>query len=198
MKAQPELAATEARVFRAYWQDGVLDLLAGSSLVLIGIGWLAGFVLAGVIVPPIAISMWPLLRNRITKPRLGQVRFGAARRFRMRHGLIAVASLGVLLCGFVALHVLRGEASDFLRWIAPGIPALILAALALSAAEALRLVRFVVYAAAFVAVGLAVSAVDADPGWAIVAGGVVVAASGARMLASFLRRFPCLPAEMEE
>ncbi|HXI01928.1 MAG TPA: hypothetical protein VNI57_02020, partial [Candidatus Saccharimonadales bacterium] len=133
MNARSELASTEAQVFRAYWQDGLLDLLAGSSILMIGLGWLTGFVLAAVIVPPLAIVMWPLLRRRITDPRLGQVRFNAERRFRMRHGMIAVLSLGVLLFGFVGVRLLKGETSDLLRWLAPAIPALILAALALSA-----------------------------------------------------------------
>lgn len=123
MKGQSDLASTEARVFRAYWQDGVLDLLAGASVVLIGLGWLAGFVLAGVVVAP--------------------------------------------------------------------------AALALSASAALRLGRFAACAATFVASALAVAALDADPGWAIIAGGAVVAVGGAVLLRSFVRRFPCLPAEMD-
>ena len=108
-KTRSPLASTEAQVFRAYWQDGVLDLLAGSALVTIGLAWITGFVLATVVVPPVAISMWPILRQRITRPRLGQVRFNAERRFRMRHGMIAVLSLGVVLCGFVGFRLLQGR-----------------------------------------------------------------------------------------
>ncbi len=197
MRTQAGLASTEARVFSAYWQDGLLDLLAGSALVAIGLCWVAGFVLAVVIVPPVVLVTWPILRQRVTDPRLGQVRFNAGRRHRMRHGLIAVASLGVLLFGFVGIRVLKGGTSELVRWLAPGIPALLLAALALSAAEALRLVRFVGYAAVFVTAGLVVAALDADPGWAIAVAGAIVLGNGARMLRRFLREFPRLPAEMD-
>jgi len=198
MGARSELAATEARVFQAYWQDGVLDLLAGGSTLLIGLGWLAGFVLASVVVPPLAIVSWPILRQRITHPRLGRVRFNAHRRFRMRHGMIAVLSLGVLLFGFFALHFGVGHLPPFPRWLAPGIPALLLAALALSAAEALRLARFALYGIGFIAAALVVSGLDADPGWALAGGGAIAAANGARMLVAFLRDFPMLAAEMDK
>jgi hypothetical protein len=191
-------ASTEARLFRAWWQDGLLDLLAGACLVATGLGWLAGFVLAGALAPAVALPLWPLLRQRITRPRLGEVRFAAARRLRMRHGLVAVVSLGVVLLGFVALSLSEAEArSELLRWAAPAIPALLLAALALSAAEALRLLRFALYAAGFVAAGLVVASLEAEPGWAILAGGALVLASGIRLLAVFLREFPRLPSEMD-
>ncbi len=193
-----DLVPTEARVFRAYWQDGVLDLLAGLGVVLIGLGWLAGFPLAGVVVPPIALVTWPILRSRITGPRLGRVRFGPDRRFEMRHGLIAVVSLGVVLCGFVATRVYgaRGT-SDLVRWLAPGIPALILMLLSLSSAAALKLPRFAAYAVGFAVAALAVSVLDADPGWALAAGGLVAAIHGAFLLARFVREFPVLSAEMD-
>lgn len=193
-----DLHATEARVFRAYWQDGLIDLLAGASVVAIGVGWIAGFVLASVVVPPIALSLWPLLRRRITEPRLGRVRFNARRRFEMRHGLIAVASLGVVLLGVFAERAWRGSHSSFVEWVAPGIPALLLAALAVSSSVALRAPRFAGYAAGFVAAALVVSALDAEPGWSILAGGVIVTVTGARLLTTFLGAFPTLPAEMDE
>lgn len=197
MRDVRELSATEAKVFRSWWQDGVLDLIAGSCVTLIGLGWLAGFPLAGIAVPPIALTAWPILRRRITEPRLGQVRFAARRRRDMRFGMIAVLSLGLVLGGFVADLYRGGSDSQLLRWLAPAIPGSIVAALALSTAEALRLVRFVGYAAGFVAAALVVAALDADPGWALFAGGALVAASGARLLVRFLREFPVLSTEMD-
>ena len=191
MGTRNELAATEGKIFRAYWQDGVLDLLAGVSVLLIGVGWVAGFTLATVVVPPVALVTWPILRHRITDPRLGRVRFNARRRFEMRHGVIAVASLAVVL-------FMTDTPPAFPRWLVPGIPGLILAALALSAAAALRLVRFVAYAAVFMTAALIVCVLDGEPGWAIVAGGAAAAANGARMLASFFRDFPVLATEMDE
>lgn len=193
-----ELAGTEAKVFRAYWQDGLLDLVAGSTVVLIGFGWIAGLWISGIVVPPVALVAWPILRRRITEPRLGAVRFGPERRSRMRHGLVAVCSLGVVLAGFVFPRlVLDRSPSELLRWLAPGIPALILAALALSASEALRIARFALYGAAFVVAALGAAALDVDPGWPMAAGGALMIASGARLLVRFLRDFPVLPTEIE-
>lgn len=198
MNAQSELASTEARVFNAYWQDGVLDLLAGGAILLVGLGWLAGFMVIGTAVAlPLALVSWPILRQRITHPRLGQVRFNAQRRFRVRYSTIAVMALGLGVFGVIAARVVTGQPSALPRWLAPGIPALLLAVLALSTAEVLGLVRFTLYAVAFVVSALVVSALDADPGWSIAAGGSIAAANGAWMLASFLRHFPPLATEMD-
>jgi hypothetical protein len=198
MNASPDLSATEARVFEAYWQDGVLDLIAGAGVVIIGVGWILGFVLVVALVPPLALAAWPILRQRVTVPRLGQVRFAARRRRTMRHGLVAVLSLGVLTGGWAVNHALNpGSTSAFLTWIAPGIPALILTAMALSAAEALRLLRFVGYAVGFALAAVAVAALDVEPGWALLAGGLIVTVNGARLLAGFVHEFPRLATEID-
>ncbi|QDU68212.1 hypothetical protein [Engelhardtia mirabilis] len=197
MSTTTTLASTESRLFRAYWQDGVLDLLAGAALSAIGLGWIAGYPLAGVVVPPVAIATWPILRQRITRPRLGQVRFNARRRFDMSLGMIAVLSLGVLLCGLFVSRSKEGASYEALRSLAPGIPALLVAALGLSAAAALRLARLAAYSAVFVAAALVVATLDAEPGWALLAGGLVMLASGARLLAAFVRGHPRLAAAMD-
>ncbi len=199
MAARSALASTEAKVFHAYWQDGILDLIAGAGAVLIGVGWVLGYVLSVVLVPALVLTAWPILRRRITDPRLGRVRFSARRRFTMLHGMIAVVSLGILLGGLTVTHVYRGTVtSQLVRWLAPGIPALILAALSLSAAAALGLLRFVGYAGGFVAAALLAAVLDADPGWAILLGGAVVCASGAVMLSRFLREFPPLAGDLDQ
>jgi len=40
MATKQTLAPLERKVFRSYWQDGVIDILAGISSILIGLGWL--------------------------------------------------------------------------------------------------------------------------------------------------------------
>jgi hypothetical protein len=200
MQASLDLSATEARMFRAYWQDGLIDLLAGATLILIGLGWLLGIPLGVLSVTPgVAVVFWPLLRRTITEPRLGRVRFSAKRQFRMHHGAIALLALGVLLGGLVTTRVfLADQTSAFLRWIAPGIPVLIMAVLALSVSGVLRLLRFVGYAATFAIAAVIVAGATLEPGWALFGGGVVVTVMGGVLLVRFLREFPRLSQEMDE
>jgi peptidoglycan/LPS O-acetylase OafA/YrhL len=126
------------------------------------------------------------------------VQLAAPRRFQLRHGLVAVLSLGVLLMGLTLIHLSdAARDSAFVHWISPGIPGLILVAMCLSTAEAIRLPRFVGHAVAFLAAALVVAALDVDPGWALLAGGAVMASVGALLLARFLREHPELPDDLE-
>jgi hypothetical protein len=198
MTTSPDLAATERRVFSAFWQDGVLDLLVGAALMSIGMVWLLDMIWLTAIVPASAIVVWPILRRTITEPRLGQVRFRADRRHRLRHGLIAVVSLGMVLFAFAATHIHGGlDQRDPLRWLAPAIPSLLLTLLALSAFEILRLPRLLAYAGALAAAGLLAAALRLEPGWPILTGGAVVSIAGIVLLVCFVRGFPRLPREVE-
>ena len=189
-----ELPNTEARLFRAYWQDGLLDLLAGLAVSLIGAAWLFDFVLAVVIVPPVVITMWPLLRARITEPRLGSVRFNSERMSALRVGLGMSVAVGVGFLALVLIRVLGGSTPSTLStWIAPGIPALLLAVLAVLASQLLQLRRIALYAVILVASALLVALLAVGPGWALLLAGAIVAISGVLQLARFMNEFPRLP-----
>jgi hypothetical protein len=188
-----DTAKIETQLYRAYWQDGLLDLLAGMTLLLIGTGWVLGFMLAPVIVAPLALVLWPLLRSRLTEPRLGRVRFNPERMLNLRAGGIALLATGVIVGGLVILKNLhQGPPSAFEQWLAPAIPALILTLLALCCAGALQLARLACYALVFLASGLLVAVVGAEPGWALLVGGAITALAGTAMLGRFLRAFPRL------
>jgi hypothetical protein len=198
MSTTPEFAATEKRVFSAFWQDGVLDLLAGVALLSIGIAWLLHLFWLTAVVPGPFVVMWPILRRTITEPRLGQVRFQVERRHSLLHGSIAVLCLGLISFGFMVIRLYRGgDESALLRWLTPAIPSLLLALLALSIFGVLRLLRLLVYAAVLVAAGLIVAALDLEPGWAMLSVGVVITITGMVRLIRFLREFPRLPQEFE-
>lgn len=192
-------AQLEKRIYQAYWQDGLLDLLAGVALVLTGVGWLAGFIPAGGIAPVLALVLWPGLRRRITEPRMGYVRFNGTRLRELRHGGLALLVLGLGFLAFILLTAAQGgPPSDLERWLAPAIPAFLVALLAISVAAALHLVRVTGYAAAFVLAGIAVAILNAEPGWALLAGGGLMFVAGALLLRRFLHAYPRLdqtPAE---
>ncbi|MCO6436901.1 MAG: hypothetical protein J5J06_07425 [Phycisphaerae bacterium] len=191
-----DVSRVEKRVFHAYWQDGLLDILAGVSVMAIGLGWLLGVLVAGMGVPIVAIFVWGVLRRRVTEPRLGRVTFSDWRNREMKLGMIAIVSLGIVLFGFVGTRIARGgPPTPLAQWFAPAIPAFLLVLLCLSCAEALRLGRFVIHALAFATSGLIAAAVGIEPGWSLILAGAFVACWGVYMLKRFLRSFPPLPAE---
>jgi len=195
----PHTTKIETRIYRAYWQDGLLDLLAGMTLLLMGTGWVLGFMLASTIVPPLALVLWPSLRARLTEPRLGRVRFNPERMLNLRAGVVALLTAGVIVGGLVILKNLHQRPpSAFEQWLAPAIPALILALLALCCAGALRLARLAGYALVFLASGLLVAVLGAEPGWALLIGGAIAGLAGIVMLGRFLRAFPRLQDRLPE
>lgn len=199
MPRPPNLTQTERRVFRAYWQDGLLDLAVGTSLALVGAGWLCGLWMAALGVPLVAVLAWRVARRGITEPRLGAVVFSARRRRDLTHGLIAILSLGLVVAGSLIARIWATQADwSFAHWFAPAIPAFIVAAMSLSCSAALGLWRFFVYGVMLAALGLGAAELACEPWWALVAGGGIIAGWGVVLLVSFLRAFPRLSNEVQD
>lgn len=191
MAKKPILDRLEKKVFRSYWQDGVIDLLAGISTILIGVGWLVDLFPLTLGVPILAIIAWAGIRQRVTEPRLGNVTFSSKRRRDMVHGWIAVLSLGLVVGGNLITRIwMDGSYSSASEWFAPAIPAFIIAAMSLSCAAALGLWRFFFYSVIFAACGLAVAELRTEPWWGLVLGGTLVSISGSILLVRFLLAFP--------
>jgi hypothetical protein len=198
MLAQPTLVKAERRVFHAYWQDGLLDIVAGVCVILIGAGALLGALVPMLGTSIVGVFVWQAARRAITDPRLGSVVFSERRIRQMRHGLIAIVSLGLVVGGNLVTRIwLKDSPTSFSQWFAPAIPATILAAMSMSCAVALGLWRFVAYGAIFAIAGLGIADATMEPWWGLVAGGTAMALWGAVMLRRFLREFPKLPGDAD-
>ncbi len=196
-------AKLESKIYTGYWQDGTVDLVAGGCLALIGLSWINGYPALGAIVPALGVPVWMALRQSVTVPRMGQVKFSQQREARQRRGLVWTLGLGVaallLFASLYALAAVRPESdSDFLavkvQWIA-ALPPVLLSVLALCAALMLGLGRFAVYAGVLVLAGLVVAVADLDPGWGMFGAGAVVWVAGIVILARFMKRYPPEPAD---
>ena len=178
----------ESRLFRQYWDDGLLDLLSGLGVTAIGGFWAVHLIALGAIVPVVLSLFWEPLRRSLVAPRAGLVEFSDRRTSRMRGGLLVTMGIGVvMLVSFLALCFLSGRWAEVMAWVAPGIPALLLGLLAALAALLLELPRFVAYTLVFCLAGGVVSLLDAPPEVAIAAGGLVILLNGVRLLVRFLR-----------
>ena len=96
--------SSEARLFASFWDDGTLDLLTGGAVVLIGLGYVFDAPLVEVVVLPLALTVWAIVRKRVVEPRTGYVEFTRERRARTGRGLLAALALGA---GLLALT--RGD-----------------------------------------------------------------------------------------
>lgn len=195
MNQTPDAKDLEDRVFRSFWQDGLLDCFSGLGLVAIGLAWVTDNVPLGAAVPALLVPIWALVRKRVTAPRLGQVRFNASRRGRERRKL----SYGGLVLGLsafaaVVLFLLalgRLDTVAPMAWIA-GLPAALLGLLSAVTALLWGLRRFHAYAALLAVGACAVVTLDVQPGWGFLVPGILVSFVGAVLLTRFLRRNPLL------
>lgn len=181
---------SENALFREYWDDGLIDLLAGLALLIAGLGWQSRFGVLAILQAPLWTVLWQPLRQRIVEPRAGYVAFCRARQRRnTRGGAMAVAA-GLVALALVVLGlngwVGRSAETAAIEWAA-GLPALIIATMGVLAALLTSARRFFLYAAVSLIAAVAAAGFSWHPGMALTAVGVVVTAGGAWLLTRFLR-----------
>jgi hypothetical protein len=180
----------EQRTYRAYWSDGLLDLLAGAALVAIGVGWLCDGVVFGAIAPALLVPLWAPLRKRFTVPRLGHVEFASSREARNQAFLSLMLWAGVLsfLLG-VGIYFTRG--ADLGRWVVHAFPGAMIGVGAIATARALGLRRFFVYGAISIGAGALVGlGAGVNPGWSFLVTGISALLGGGVLATRFVARHP--------
>ena len=188
MRFATDLGARERGMYRASFDDGLLDLFSGLGLALVGLAWLFDLVALGAVAPALLLPFWPLARRRITEPRTGFARFREERVAleRKKHlGLVATCCLflAAAVGGWFAVRgVIRASAAHLVA----GLPAFLLAIGAVLAGVILGLGRFGFYAFLLLCAGAFVIREDLDPGWSILGGGVAILLCGLGLLARFV------------
>jgi len=183
------------KVYLAYHQDGILDLVAGSVVLGFGTFMLTdniAFLMAGWFV----MMMYVFLKNRITVPRFGYVRIDSEKKVRMRSWLSVGIGVLVLLLFFLLPIFLRREPASLemealirryhmvpLSTMLFGLPALV-------AAVFLGLKRFYLYASLAIGLPLLGAFANIETYIPIVTTGVVMIAYGAFLLVNFLQKYP--------
>jgi hypothetical protein len=191
-----DLAPLKRKIYLAYHQDGILDLIAGFVVLGFGASMLTDnfvFLMAGWFFIP----MYYLLKKRITIPRFGYVRIDSQEKARVRAWAgVGAGVLFVLLFAILNIFVSRGAASSvgLLAWLRRYDMILLSAMLfglpALAAAIFLGSKRFYFYAflaAALPAGGVWLNLAAFVP---ILALGAIALAFGAVLLFNFRKRYP--------
>jgi len=182
----------EHRIYRHYWDDGLLDLFAALGVLLIGVAWMHGYGVAGVIVPAMLAPLWQPVRERFVEPRLGFVEFSDARERQNRKRLTLVVYLGVIaLIAALELYFHREllAANPGVRLVA-GLPAMLLAIRAAMTALLIASARFLVYSAVLLVAGAAGAWLGWSPGAIMAVSGAVLLVIATAVLTMFLRANP--------
>jgi hypothetical protein len=182
----------ERKVFRCYWDDGLLDLFGATGVFVIGLCWLRDLPVGAAIVPALLVPFWAPVRQRYIEPRLGMVEFTAERERRNRRLLRLVMYLGIgaLILG-IELYFFRDSlrAAPSLSLIA-ALPAFLLAILAAITSVLISSGRFLGYAGILIVVGIAGAVSDWTPGLILATAGVPMLAISIGLLARFVRANP--------
>jgi hypothetical protein len=178
-----DLRSLEGSAYASRWEDGLLELFAGTALLLVGVAWLTPMAGLGGVAPVLLIPFWPLARRAVTEPRAGYVEFRADRKAKERKAHMNLVLLGVVafVLGVAAYLVVSRDVvgrDGLIMMLVPALPGLLLALGAIVTGWMLGLLALLgVY-------------FDAHPGVYMAAGGALVAASGLTMLVRFVRSHP--------
>ena len=195
MSTTKEFNSLKQKVFLAYHQDGILDLAAGTVVFGFGLNMLTGNIVF-LMVGWMAMMLYFIVKQRITVPRFGYVRFESKEKTTAK-GMVSVGIGVLVLFFFVALKFFldrQPSSPEMEAWMQRyhmiplsgmlfGLPALV-------AALYLGLKRFYLYA--LLAVGLpALGAwVNIETYIPIASTGLIILTFGIVLLAAFLKKYP--------
>ena len=183
------------KVYLAYHQDGILDLVAGSVVLGFGTFMLTdniAFLMAGWFM----MMMYIFLKNRITIPRFGYVRIDSEKKALMKSWISVGIGVLVLLLFFLLPIFLRREPTspEMEAWIRRyhmvPLSTMLFGLPALGAAIFLGLKRFYLYALLAAGLPLLGAMLNIETYIPIVTTGAVIITYGAFLLANFLKKYP--------
>jgi hypothetical protein len=190
------------KVYLAYHQDGILDLVAGSVVAGFGLNMLTGNIVF-LMVGWLAMMVYVLVKQRITVPRFGFVRFESKEKITQK-AWISVG-IGVLFVAFfLTLNIFvsrRPTSPDMQAWIQRyhmvPLSAMLFGLPALAAAIFLGLKRFYLYALLAVGLPLLGALANIETYIPILTTGLIMLSFGTVLLVTFMKKYP-LETESED
>jgi hypothetical protein len=183
------------KVYLAYHQDGILDLVAGSVVLGFGLNMLTDNIVF-LMIGWLAMMLYVLIKQRVTVPRFGYVRF-ESEKVTIKKAWISVGIGVLLVLFFLTLNIFvsrKPTSPDTLAWIQRyhmvPLSTMLFGLPALAAAIFLGLKRFYLYALLAAGLPLVGAWLNVETYIPIVTIGGVMIAFGVVLLASFLQKYP--------
>jgi hypothetical protein len=191
MSQELDFKKLQVRTYQSYQQDGLIDIIIG--LMIIGFGlYMAIDNSAFIFLTWIPILFYIPLKNRITVPRIGYVKFSSSR-MRLIIGILLALIAFVFLVG-IFLYLSSGSISPELTVWIKKYYMLVLAAIAAfaftSAAILTGISRLYGYALLILVVFAAGIWLDVQPAIYVLICGLLIEAAGIWLLVRFLRKYP--------
>ena len=195
MARNDSLGKLEADTYRTRFDDGLLDLFIGIALLWMGAVWLLFENMAGLagIIPAVVATPFAVWRGRFIQRRAGYVKFSEARRSWERRNLVGflIGGLGLFALAVGAFLLENGgSARDFLDWLAPGLIAILIAAMVGVVAAVSRLPRLAAYTVILIAGGVGAAILETNPGVPLLIAGAIVTVWGAVLTTRFVQKYP--------
>jgi hypothetical protein len=190
-----EFGPLKRKVYLAYHRDGILDLAAGSVVLGFGLNMLTDNIVF-LMIGWLAIMSYFLVKQRVTVPRFGYVRFESKEKTTQK-AWISVG-IGVLFVAFfliLNIFVRRQPTSpETQAWIQRyhmvPLSAMLFGLPALVAAILLGLKRFYLYALLAIGLPLLGALLHVETYIPIVTTGAIIVAFGIVLLVGFLQKYP--------
>ena len=199
MQANKDIEALKKKVYLTYHQDGIIDLTAATILLGFSI-FMATDNVVFLALGAFCGVEYALLKQRITIPRLGYVRFEPKEKSLRKNLVLLGIGMLVLFLVFAANAFLTIDPSSFdmQRYHMVPLSVLLFALPALVAAILLGLKRFYLYAllaAVLPALGAWLNIETFIP---ILVTGLVILVTGLWLLAGFIKQYPVMDSEGED
>jgi hypothetical protein len=195
MSTSKEFDALKLKVYLAYHRDGILDLVVGTILLGFSIFMPTGNVVF-LAVGPIFATQYVLMKQRITIPRFGYVRFVSERKAMTQSWILLGVGVFVTFVVFVLNIFLsnRPSSPEMQAWIQQyhmvPLSTLLFGLPALFAAVFLGLKRFYLYALLTVSLPILGAWLNIETFIPILVTGLVILAYGIGLLSSFMKQYP--------
>ena len=183
------------KIYLAYHQDGILDLVAGSVVLGFGLNMLTDNIVF-LMIGWLAMMLYVLIKQRVTVPRFGFVRFESQKKT-LQKAWVSVG-IGVLFVAFfltLNIFVSRQPTSPetqalIQRYHMVPLSAMLFGLPALAAAIILGLKRFYLYALLALGLPLLGALSNIETYIPIVTTGAVIILFGTFLLVNFLQKYP--------